>query len=83
MPKGGNSAEVRQRRLVRIVEQAREQGGLLTQEDLSEILMCDVCTICRDIGTRTRNGFVLPMRGQQEDSGPGVSHRALAGGKMA
>jgi hypothetical protein len=76
--KGGVSAEVRQRRLVRIVEQAREQGGLLTQEDLSEILMCDVRTVRRDIGALKQNGFVLPTRGQQQDIGPGVSHRALA-----
>jgi len=75
---GGMSAEVRQRRIVRIVEEAREQGGLLTQEDLAEILMCDVRTIRRDITTLKQQGFVLPTRGQQQDIGPGVSHRALA-----
>lgn len=76
--KGGMSAEVRQRRIVRIVEEAREQGGLLTQEDLSEILMCDPRTIRRDIKDLKERGFVLPTRGQQQDIGPGVSHRALA-----
>ena len=75
---GGMSAEVRQRRMVRIVEQAREQGGLLTQEDLSEILMCDPRTIRRDIRDLKKRGFALPTRGQQQDIGPGVSHRALA-----
>lgn len=39
--KGGMSAEVRQRQVVRIVEEAREQGRLLMQEDLSGILTCD------------------------------------------
>jgi ribosome-binding protein aMBF1 (putative translation factor) len=38
---------LRQRRLMRITDQAREQGGLLSQEDLAEILMCDVRTIRR------------------------------------
>jgi len=76
--KGGLSAEVRQRRLTRIVEQAREQGGLLTQEDLAEILMCDPRTIRRDICDLKQRGFVLPTRGQQQDIGPGVTHRALA-----
>jgi hypothetical protein len=76
--KGGISAEVRQRRVVRIVEEAREQGGLLTQEDLSEILMCNPRTIRRDIKELKDRGFELPTRGQQQDIGPGVSHRALA-----
>jgi hypothetical protein len=79
--KGGMSAEVRQRRIIRVVEEAREQGGLLTQEDLSEILMCDPRTIRRDIKDLKQRGFVLPTRGQQQDIGPGVSHRALAVGK--
>jgi len=75
---GGMSAEVRQRRIVRMVEEARSQGGLMTQEDLSEVLTCDVRTIRRDIKDLGERGFVLPTRGQQQDIGPGVSHRALA-----
>lgn len=75
---GGMSAEVRQRRLVRVVEEARAQGGLLTQEDLAEILMCDPRTIRRDIKDLKQRGFELPTRGQQQDIGPGVSHRARA-----
>jgi len=63
---GGVSAEVRQRRIVRLVEEAREQGGLLTQEDLAEILMCDVRTIRRDIHLLKKRGFELPTRGQQQ-----------------
>mgnify|MGYP001459635177 CR=1 FL=1 len=59
-------------------EEAREQGGLLTQEDLAEILQCDVRTIRRDIYTLKQRGFELPTRGQQQDIGPGVSHRSLA-----
>ena len=78
---GGMSAEVRQRQITRIVEEAREQGGLLTQEDLSEVLMCDPRTIRRDIRALKERGFILPTRGQQQDIGPGVSHRALAVGK--
>ena len=78
---GGMSAEVRQRRIVRIVEEAREQGGLLAQEDLAEILTCDPRTIRRDVKALKARGFVLPTRGQQQDIGPGVSHRALAVGK--
>lgn len=72
------SLELRRRRLVRISEEAKEQYGYLTQEDLSELLMCDTRTIRRDIATLKQIGIILPTRGQQKDIGPGVSHRALA-----
>lgn len=75
---GGLSAEVRQRRLIRLVEEARDQGGLLTQEDLAEILTCDTRTIRRDVHALKGRGFELPTRGQQQDIGLGVSHRATA-----
>lgn len=76
--KGGMSAEVRQRRIIRMVEEAQEQGGLLTQEDLSEVLTCDPRTIRRDIKDLKGRGFILPTRGQQQDIGPAVTHRAQA-----
>lgn len=72
------SIELRRRRLVRISEEAKEQGGYLTQEDLSELLMCDIRTIRRDIKDLKTIGIVLPTRGQQKDIGPGVTHRAIA-----
>lgn len=72
------SLELRRRRLVRIAEEAKEQGGYLTQEDLAELLMCDIRTIRRDIKNLKNIGIILPTRGQQKDIGPGVSHRAIA-----
>lgn len=72
------SMELRRRRLVRIAEEAKEQGGYLTQEDLAELLMCDIRTIRRDIKILRVIGFILPTRGQQKDIGPGISHRAIA-----
>jgi hypothetical protein len=72
------SIELRRRRLSRICEEAKEQGGFLTQEDLAEILMCDVRTIRRDTKCLKEIGIVLPTRGQQKDIGPGVTHRAIA-----
>ena len=71
-------AEIRQRRICRITEEAREQGGLLTQEDLAKYLMCSVRTIRRDIDELNARGITLPTRGQQQDIGPTVSHRATA-----
>lgn len=69
---------LRHRRLMRITEQAREQGGLLSQEDLAEILMCDVRTIRRDVESLRQKGIVVATRGQVRDIGPGVSHRGIA-----
>jgi transcription initiation factor IIE alpha subunit len=72
------SIEKRQRRLARIAEEAKEQNGLLSQEDLAELLMCDVRTIRRDIADFKELGIVVPTRGTVKDIGPGVTHRALA-----
>jgi DNA-binding CsgD family transcriptional regulator len=70
--------EIRQRRLCRLTDEAREQGGLLTQEDLARYLMCSVRTVRRDIDALKKVGVVVPTRGQQKDIGPTVTHRALA-----
>ncbi|OVE78315.1 hypothetical protein BVX99_00215 [bacterium F16] len=72
------SLEIRRRRMLRITEEAREQGGLLSQEDLKQILMCDVRTIRRDIAELRTRGIVVATRGQQKDIGPGVTHRSQA-----
>lgn len=68
----------RWRRLLRISEEAREQDGLLTQEDLAQILTCDVRTIRRDIAQLQTMGIIVSTRGTIKDIGPGVSHRTLA-----
>ena len=67
----------RQRRLIRLSEEARDQGGLLSQEDLAKLLMCDTKTIRRDVKHLQKEGIVIPTRGQQKDIGPGVTHREL------
>jgi biotin operon repressor len=66
---------IRQRRMQRIAVEAKDQGGLLSQEDLSLLLMCDVKTIQRDVAALRKRGVTLPTRGQQKDIGPGVTHR--------
>jgi len=71
--------EMRQRILQRITEEAREQGGLLSQEDLARLLFCDVRTVRRDLRElREKHGIHVATRGQQKDIGPGVSHRGVA-----
>ena len=62
----------------RMTEEAREQGGLLTQEDLGRILGTDVRTIRTDIQEIKEQGILVPTRGQQKDIGPGVTHKEQA-----
>jgi hypothetical protein len=64
--------------ILRWTEEAREQGGLLTQEDLARLMFCDVRTIRRDIRDFRQRGIVVATRGQQKDIGPGVTHRGMA-----
>lgn len=82
LPKDGRLASVqrRQRKIMRLTEEAREQGGLLSQEDLGAILDSDVRTIRRDVKELREAGVVVATRGQQKDIGPGVSHRGQAVG---
>jgi len=72
------SIETRWRRLLRICDEAREQGGLLSQEDLSKLLMSDVRTIRRDIAELKTIGLTVPTRGTVKDIGPGVTHKEIA-----
>ena len=72
------SIETRWRRLLRICDEAREQGGLLSQEDLAKLLMSDVRTIRRDIAALKRQGIIVPTRGTVKDIGPGVTHKEIA-----
>lgn len=68
----------RQQQICRMTIEAKEQGALLTQEDLGELLGCNVRTIRRDINEISKRGIVVPTRGQQKDIGPGVTHREIA-----
>jgi hypothetical protein len=74
----GRSIEMRQRRLMRIATEAKDQGGLLSQEDLAELLMCDIRTIRRDVQALKKKSIVIPTRGTIKDIGPGVTHREIA-----
>lgn len=74
-----NLTAQRRERILRYTDEAREQGGFLTQEDLSQLLHCNVRTIRNDIQyLRKKHGIITPTRGQQKDIGPGVTHKALA-----
>jgi len=74
----GDLLQMRRQKLARLSEEAKAQGGLLSQEDLSQLLCCDVRTIRRDTKALKQLGILLPTRGQQKDIGPTVTHKGQA-----
>jgi biotin operon repressor len=66
---------LRRKRARRLCEEALDQGGLLTQEDLALLLTTSPSTIKRDLRSLRQEGVFVPTRGQQRDIGPGVSHK--------
>jgi hypothetical protein len=70
---------LRRARLMRMALEARDQGGLLTYEDLAyRLLNCSERTIVRDIRALRKRQIEVPTRGQQQDIGPGLTHRVQA-----
>jgi len=70
---------LRRSRILRLSSEARDQGGLLSYEDLAyRLLNCGVRTIVRDIAALRVRGVEIPTRGQQQDIGPGQTHRVQA-----
>ena len=62
-------------RIVRITNQAFDQGGVLTQADVSIILGESLRTVSRRINDLKNEGIVVPTRGNRKDIGPGISHK--------
>jgi transposase len=52
-----------------------EQDGLLSYEDLEDILGISGSTIKRIIKRYQQQGITIPTRGQIEDIGPGITHK--------
>ncbi len=66
----------RQMQILRMTEEAFDQDGLLTQEDLGRILGVSSRTIRRDVTEIMRSGKLkLYLRGVQQDIGKGVTHK--------
>ena len=70
---------LRRSRILRLATEARDQEGLLSYEDLAyRLLNCGLRTLVRDIAVLRRRGLEVPTRGQQQDIGPGQTHRVQA-----
>lgn len=61
--------------VTRLTEEAYEQGGLLTQEDLANLLYMQRSTIQNIIADLKKEGIFIPTRGNIDDIGRGVSHK--------
>lgn len=69
---------LRRHRLQRICQEALNQGGLLTVEDLAyRIFNCGQRTICRDLEYFRNNNILIPLRSTVKDIGRTLSHRVL------
>ena len=71
-------AGLRRHRIQRICQQALDQGGLLTVEDLAyRVFNCGQRTICRDLKYFRDNDIFIPLRSTLKDIGRTLSHRVL------
>lgn len=66
---------LRQVRIERITEEAIEQQGILSQEDLGRILSCTVRTMQRDISEIKSRGIEIITRGVLHNIGRGQTHK--------
>jgi hypothetical protein len=66
---------LRHHKILRITNQAIEQGGVLSYEDVAFILTTSVVTIKRDMSQMRRRGIILPSRGWRHQMGRGQSHK--------
>jgi hypothetical protein len=70
---------LRRTRILRMTAEARDQGGLLSYEDLAfRLLNCGLRTLVRDVAALRQRAIEVPSRGQQQDIGPGQTHRVQA-----
>jgi Protein of unknown function (DUF1670) len=66
---------LRRVRIERLTEEAIEQQGVLSQEDLGRILSCTVRTVQRDISEIKAKGIVIITRGVIHNIGRGQTHK--------
>lgn len=69
---------LRRHQTERMTNEAFQQGGLLTVEDLANrLLNCGERTVCRDLAYLRKENIVLPLRSTIKDMGKTISHKSL------
>ena len=72
-------AALRRRQIVRMAQEALDQGALLTAEDFAfRIFNCGLRTISRDLQALAEEDITVPLRSQQRDIGRAITHRVQA-----
>ncbi len=66
---------LREHKITRLTNEAIEQGGVLSYEDIAFCLTCSVVTIKRDMSRMRKRGVILPSRGWRQQMGRGQSHK--------
>jgi len=66
---------LRQGRILRLVDEALDQDGVLTEEDLARVLQVTPRTVIRDIQALKADGHVVQTRGQVKGAGRGQTHK--------
>jgi len=61
-------SELRKKRIVRLTEEARKQGMLLSYEDLNALLLSSVSTLKRDVNSLERQGCAVHLKGRRKVS---------------
>jgi len=75
--KKGSVPELRQKRLCRMCQEAFQQGGLLTLEDLANLFNCGIRTLVNDLAALRKKNIVPPLRSTIKDMGRAITHRRL------
>lgn len=63
------------KRIQRLILEAYDQGGTLTQADVAAILGICPRTVLRKMKELQADGTILPTRGNLKDIGPSISHK--------
>jgi DNA-binding Lrp family transcriptional regulator len=70
------SKALRQLKILRLTEEAYNQEGLLTQEDIGRLLQVSSRTVREDIRELQKDGNLVRTRGNEQDIGRGISHKS-------
>ena len=73
----GGVVALRRHRMLRVCEEAFEQGGLFTLEALADFFNCGVRTLVSDLAFLRAQQIVVPLRSTVKDMGRAITHRRL------
>jgi hypothetical protein len=73
----GGIIALRRARMLRICEEAFQQGGLFTLEAIADLFNCAVRTLVSDLAAIRATGIIPPLRSTVKDMGRAITHRRV------